>query len=131
MTTTVAVDSLRGTLGTRNLFDLGAAAPLLIGGFLLWRERSSTTPDAVRRWSGIFGIALGPFSLSFALRNIAEGNPATGGVLGPVSLATLVLGMFLVVAGVISLGSQRYAAWYLRKWEKRERRRKERRERRH
>lgn len=122
---TVVIDFLRGQVGARAIVGVGAAAQL-IGGTLLWRQPNPAGPDTVRKSFAIVLMAIGSGGLTYSLQTLLL-FPLTDGadVLGLLGVFSLVLGSVLLVWGLVSVVSRRYAAWYQRTWEERWRRRSE------
>jgi hypothetical protein len=121
---TVVVDFLRGQIGTRAIFAIGAAAQV-IGGILVWRHPYPVGPDTFRKSWGIVAIAIGSSVLALSIQTFLGGLAEITDIVGLLALSNLVLGSVLLVLAALSLGSRRYAAWYQRVWEKRARRRGE------
>jgi len=133
---TIVADLRLGQAG-RVMFMPILVAALLIGGTKLVVQRYSAGLDTVRRSGGIVGLALGTIGIVVGLQGLLAPTQfytdfAIGGgilngtdLLTLLSLLSLVGGSGLILNGALSLWSRRYAAWYQRRWDKRERRHNE------
>src|SRR6266567_3228422 len=92
---TVVVDFLRGQVGTRAIFAIGAAAQV-IGGILVWRQPYPVGPDTFRKSWGIVAIAIGSSVLALSIQTFLGGLAEITDVLGLLALLNLVLGSVLL-----------------------------------